>query len=210
MALGINLADASSISGSDHHGLRQELKTAEQRVALRKLKAEADLVALEAAQYAALKVLADPDGLRKTSLLRAIDYLRGILGMIHTDSGGAWRLVEIDESLGMSYGGRPFGLCSKSEQFICDLSLQALLTEIDGSAIMVIDGADILDATGRDGLFRVLQVGGVNAIVGMTTNTPERAIQEAERYDQAFKLGSDQAAEQIWPPRGGTGRGGIS
>lgn len=110
-----------------------------------------------------VKLLAE-DGLRQTALVSALDSLNGELGDITRTAG--WRPVIIEQDMSISYGGRPVSLCSAGEQFRVRCLLQIAAARWDGSALVILDGADILDRDGRNGLFRVLK--GSQAVVGMT------------------------------------------
>jgi hypothetical protein len=85
-----------------------------------------------------------------------------------------WKPVQImeDESgLGIYYGGRPYRHLGQSAQYRVRVTLQVALAQIDGSDLLIIDGADILTpgaADGRGALFRLLKAQGIPSLVGMT------------------------------------------
>lgn len=114
-------------------------------------------------QAEVVKLLAE-DGLRQSALVAALGSFAGELHDI--TKAAAWRPVTIDADMSISYGGRPVSLCSAGEQFRVRCVLQIAAARRDGSALVILDGADILDRDGRNGLFRVLR--GSQAVVGMT------------------------------------------
>jgi len=67
---------------------------------------------------------------------------------------------------------RPYILLSESEKFRCRTALQVAMADLDGSAAVIVDAADILDRGGRNGLFAMLAQSGMRSLVCMTMNGP--------------------------------------
>jgi len=76
--------------------------------------------------------------------------------------------VSIDRTAAIEYGGRPYGLLSSSEQYRVRAALAVAMAQLDGSELVILDGADILDAPSRSGLFGLLESVGIPALVTMT------------------------------------------
>ena len=57
---------------------------------------------------------------------------------------------------GITSNDRPVALCSESERWRCQASLQLTLGAITGSKVVVLDRADILDYNTRDGLIKAV------------------------------------------------------
>jgi hypothetical protein len=76
--------------------------------------------------------------------------------------------------MSISYGDYQYILLSKSTQYRVRISLQAAFTMLDGSQILLIDGADILDSAGRNGLFKMLTGLQSMAVVAMTIDKQEK------------------------------------
>lgn len=117
-------------------------------------------------QIAVVKALA-PDGLRKRRTSRAVEAFNDSL-LAPLCVAANWKPVALTEDLATTYGGRPYPLLSMSEQFRVRVAMQVAMARIDGSALVIIDGADILDAPGRKGLFDLLLADGRPALIGMT------------------------------------------
>jgi len=113
----------------------------------------------------AAKVLA-PDGVRKDVLVERLGDFNGELVAICQDA--FWEPVHIDADMSISYGGRPLSLCSASEQFRAKVTLQIAIAEREKAPVVVIDGADILDRAGRNGLFNTLADRFPLTVIGMT------------------------------------------
>ena len=64
-----------------------------------------------------------------------------------TEEGQVW--------LGVGNGGRPALLCSESERWRAQASIQLTLAAMTGSRAVVLDRGDILDPMGREGLVKV-------------------------------------------------------
>lgn len=109
-----------------------------------------------------------PDGLRKVKLVKSIEAFNTSLKELCDPAG--FKAVSVDEAMDIRYGGRHYALLSASEQYRVRAVLQVAIAQRDGSQMVIFDGADILDASGRDGLFVLLQVEPriPSAIVAMT------------------------------------------
>jgi hypothetical protein len=113
-------------------------------------------------------------GLRKKKLSDCLDsFMSGYLENICADFGIPQ--ISIDSDMNVDLGKTPYIMLSKSEQFRVNTSLQMAIAKLEGAALVIVDGADILDRDGRKGLFNVLQGTGMPAVVGMTLDSPEKA-----------------------------------
>ncbi len=72
----------------------------------------------------------------------------------------------------ITYRGRAT-LLSGGEIYRLRAALQVAFAKIDGSAMVILDGADILDNQGRQGLIRMLAAAKVPALIGMTYAGPK-------------------------------------
>lgn len=86
-----------------------------------------------------------------------------------------WPQVSISEDLEVLVGAYPYSLCGASNQWRARVILQLAQAKLDGSTMVVIDAADVLDAPGRNGLFAVLKEHQIPALIGMTLSRPELA-----------------------------------
>lgn len=120
---------------------------------------------------AAAEVLA-PAGIRQTVARRAMGELVVSMGGLAALAG--WQPVTVGEDGVTRYGGRAYGLLSRSEQFRARVLLQLAIAQRQAAPLVVIDAADILDREGRNGLFRILRqlAGELRALVTMTVNGP--------------------------------------
>lgn len=134
-----------------------------------RLKAKADRFCAEVMfRIAAVTVLA-PDGLRLTKMATAIGtFNTGFVAPICESAG--WGTVEITPTMGLRFNGRSYLRCAASEQWRLRTTLQLAMAVMDRSEIVLIDGADILDSPGRNGLFGALLSTGLPALVGMTVS----------------------------------------
>ena len=115
-------------------------------------------------QQAEVVRLLAPDGLRQQTLVASLRKFAGELLEITKAAG--WRPVSVDADMAITYGGRPVSLCSAGEQYRVRSVLQIATARRDGSALVILDGADVLDNDGRNGLIHAL--GNVPALIGMT------------------------------------------
>jgi energy-coupling factor transporter ATP-binding protein EcfA2 len=115
----------------------------------------------------AAEILA-PDGLPRTALFEALEYLNRGLAKLCEIAG--WKRVQITPDLGLTYNDTPYWLISKSEKFRTDVTLQLTIARLTEQPIVVIDEADILDGPGRGQLVEALAASGLTSIVGMTSS----------------------------------------
>lgn len=115
----------------------------------------------------------EPDGIRRRSLEKGLSDFNDRLESLCKIAG--WASVTIDGDMSVNYGGRPFVLCSESEKFRTVVTLQAAIAEYDGSDVLIVDAADILDNKGRSGLLKLLAKMSFESFVGMTVSNPDKA-----------------------------------
>jgi hypothetical protein len=112
-----------------------------------------------------------PTGLRLEKLQSALDRLNKTL--LDLSAAAGWKTVAINGNLTITYGDEMFILKSESEKYRARVTLQVAMAMWDKSEYVIIDSADILDNTGRNGLFKMLLASGRCGIVAMTINKRE-------------------------------------
>jgi hypothetical protein len=119
-----------------------------------------------------LKILA-ADGLRAKKLARVVEAFNNTqLGPL--SDAADWKAVAVDPAMMLTYGARPYALCSTSEQYRVRAVLQCAMAKLDGSDMVVLDAADVLDGTTRSGLFAMLEESGLAGLVCMTLSRREQ------------------------------------
>ncbi|MCD6307471.1 MAG: hypothetical protein J7M24_00595, partial [Candidatus Latescibacteria bacterium] len=112
-----------------------------------------------------------PEGIRKQALNRGLDVLKN--GVNSFCKAAHWGDIDIDSDMNIYYNGMAYYFCSESERFRIRVAFQLWIALQDGSDLVVIDRADILDRAGRQGLFAALVAFGIPALVCMTLNTQD-------------------------------------
>ena len=112
-----------------------------------------------------------PDGLRRARLGKVLAEFNAKLAALCATA--QWEAVRLDEALDVHYGAEPIWNVSESEDWRARVTLQVQMARMDGSAMVLIDRADLLDYRGRNGLFQMLRGIGLPALVGMTMNDPK-------------------------------------
>ena len=144
------------------------VKRAETRLSAWKKKRDADLLyGGIVANMQIIEILA-PTGMRLDVLKKCLATFNGFLKSICECA--AWRLVELRQDMSISMNGTPYMLLSKSEKFRVRCAMQVATAKYDGSTLVLIDEADVLDGNGRNGLMQMLLAAGIESVVGMTTN----------------------------------------
>lgn len=153
-------------AGIDVDAAKAEAERAEKRLADSRAKREADDLHRRIQSNESLIGLLAPDGLRAQKLLRVLDVFNGSLGEVSEAAG--WHAVGVEYDLSPTYHGRPYALCSTSEQYRIRAVLAVAMARLDNSAMVVLDAADVLDGPTRSGLFALLDEAGLPALVTMT------------------------------------------
>lgn len=115
-----------------------------------------------------------PEGLRKTALARGLGAFNDRLAAIC--EAARFPVFQVGPDMEISRAGVPVRLLSLSAQWRTRVMLQIAMAEIDGSAAVVIDAADILDPRGRNGLFAMLAAVKVPVLVTMTFGKPTASV----------------------------------
>lgn len=172
---GAKLAQIASMPAADERPVdqfRDEVRVAEARVEAKRKKDGADRAHANIASNQLYIDLLAPDGMRKRKMLRALDDFNAKLSELCTPAG--YKLVAIDEELTIRYGGRSYYLLSASEQYRVRAILAIAAAFSDPISVVILDGADILDSAGRNGLFALLSSLDIRALIGMTMNKPDQ------------------------------------
>jgi hypothetical protein len=153
-------------AGTDITTAEAQLKAAESRLAEFRTKKEADRLHRLVEGNEIVIGLLSPDGLRATKLAQVLEVFNTELGALCETA--RWSVVRLDDSGGISYGDRPYGLASTSEQYRVRVTLAVAMAKLDGSDLVIVDGADILDAPSRSGLLTLLDTVKIPALLCMT------------------------------------------
>lgn len=177
------LAEPGNLSQEDVDALKKAEWRAKNNLHLFRSKAEADELAVKAKELFILKGALHQNGLRADKMAAAMSEVNSLLRAVC--SRAMWPEVTIDQFMNLSYAGRPFVVCSRSEQYRCQATIQILLATIDGSQVLLLDGADILDSAGRLGLLKALHPYDGVAVIAMTAKQ-DYAQQVSELFNAAF------------------------
>jgi hypothetical protein len=171
----------------DVDAARRELAEREEYLAGVRIKRKADEIAARiAANEIVIDILA-PDGLRARKLARVVEAFNNACLKPLCEAAG-WRPVEVSQDFELTYGGRHYGLLSASEQFRLRSILQVAIAQNDGSAMVIIDAADVLDGPGRSDLIQMLAGARIPAVVCMTLS----------KRDQVPDLAAARLGRSYW------------
>jgi hypothetical protein len=118
-----------------------------------------------------------PQGLRRDALEAKLAQFEAENLLPLTHELATWKAVTIDrDTLMPRYGGRPYVLCSRSEQWRVNVTLQVAIALLQGDSIICIDGADILSKKGQTDLFTgLLDRLPIPVVVGAMYDRPKDA-----------------------------------
>lgn len=105
-------------------------------------------------QNAVIVDILSPSGLRLERLTEAISGFNAKCDSV--SSAAQWRAVQLHSDMSITYGGSPYMMLSESEKYRVRVVLQIATAMYDGSTVVIVDGADILDAVGRNGLLNAM------------------------------------------------------
>lgn len=127
---------------------------------------EAMRIHREIVGYTKAAELAGPMGLRKTKLSSLIEAMNASLADLCGAAG--WKPISIDLDLNITAGGFAWANLSQGAKWRVDAAIALYFAERDGSHVAVLDGADVLDARGRNGLLSLAAEFEIPILVGMT------------------------------------------
>lgn len=118
-----------------------------------------------------VKVVA-PDGCRQRKLAECLDAFNdNYLAPTCEDAG--WRPIVVTPDLEVTYNGRRELLQCESEAWRGRAAMQVAMARLDGSELVIIDGADILDIPNRQGLFKATSKCGLKVLIAATFSKPD-------------------------------------
>lgn len=173
-----------SASREDIEAARDEVSRAANDIANFKKRDAAAKVHKEIKDALVVAAATAPDGVRRERLVRALrDFNEGALeGLCR---GAKYRAIKVEDDMMISYDGRPFPLLSESEKFRVKSVMQFALAR-DDESIVIIDGADILDKSGLNGLMKISNGSDKSTLIGMT-------ISEKKDVPDLAKIGIGQS-----------------
>ena len=175
---------------------REAVRVAELRLSAFMAKTEADRIhqGIERNQY--FLDVVGPEGARKPKLGTILGqfnaYLQKLCGAATFDT------ITLDADIEFRYGGRPYILLASSEQYRVKAVLQVAVASLDGSKLLIFDGADILDRVGRNGLLTLLSQIDSPSLVAMTLSD-QAEMPDLKRAGIGSSVWISQGTAQIRP-----------
>lgn len=137
-----------------------------------KAEARATELAETIARYAEVVRCLGPQGVRATMMEQGLRKLNAGLGTLAAEA--EWPLTAVSDKGAVLWDDRPVSMCSESERWRAQAAIQLTLAAITGSQAVVLDRADLLDASNRKGLERaVKRVAGRTGMAVLLCSTGE-------------------------------------
>ena len=127
-----------------------------------------------------------PTGLRKKILQRAIEDFNGLLADLSTKAG--WNTVSIDQDMNAFYGKRMYLMSSGGEKFRMRATLQVAIGIKDGSKMLIVDGCDVLDLDGKNGLLKMIIGAKIPAILSFMMASADLVPVYPEKFAKSYWL----------------------
>ncbi len=107
-------------------------------------------------------------GVRKRRLKAILEEFNAKMLLIYSKYMGV-PAITIDLDMNLHIGGRSYIESSGAQQFIANFVVQLAIASIDGSQVVVIDGADIIQyPNGRGNLLKTINHSGIKALITMS------------------------------------------
>lgn len=169
-------------TGTNAEAAREALQRAEVKLREFRTKVEADKRHREIEGNEALLGILAPDGLRAKKLAETVEVFFGETGLRGLTDAAGWEPVTVDADMGLWLGARPYAVLSTSEQYRVRAVLAVGMAKLDGSDLIVLDAADVLDGPTRGGLLAMLDAAGTPALVCMTLTRREQVPEPAREF----------------------------
>lgn len=153
---------------------RDTLAAAETRKKTFDCYTETKKIAAQIAANQGIIDLLDETGLRRTKLTQGLDAFKSSYIEPLCEAMGI-EPVALDADLSIAVGKVSYQMLSASEQYRVRVILQLAIAQLERASITIIDGADILDQSGRGKLLQAVIKTGIPTIICMTLNKPDMA-----------------------------------
>lgn len=136
---------------ADHHAAEAARKDAAEQA---KRAGRAKELHTQVTAWTKLAADLSPDGLPAAMLARALGPFNERLMASHAATG--WPLVQVAPDMGITAGGRAYGLLSESERWRADAVLSEAISHAAGLKLLALDRFDVLDLPSRGRFVRWL------------------------------------------------------
>ena len=161
----INKSSAGNVTPLDIDKKRNQIKQIEDNIRAFNEKTESDRLKNNIKENQLIIDALDMSGIRKKSTEKGLDSFNANLEDVCTLAG--WPKVSINHDMSIELDGRPYVLLSESEKYRVRITLQISIAKLQKADIIILDGAEILDKNGKNGMFKVLLQYKIKAFIGM-------------------------------------------
>jgi hypothetical protein len=131
-----------------------------------------------------ITALLKPTGLRQKKLAeKLVDFNARLAELADTAVWGHVTCEVQEKTVEFAYGGRAYALLAENEQFRTRAVLACAQAALDGSNMLAIDAADVLDMNpdSRVGLIKMALAVGKPALIGMTVTLPINKVPDLRK-----------------------------
>lgn len=151
---------------------REEIRKQQNGIAAFKAAKEAKRLAQNIVENQAIIDALDMSGIRQKSMLKGLKLFNDQLSEICNTA--VWQIVKIDSDLTILMNDRPYILLSESEKLRCRIALQITVASMQSDKLVIIDGVELLDFHGKNGLLNLLYLTHIDALIGMMCSDPAK------------------------------------
>ena len=153
---------------------RNTLSAAQKRLAVFQQRRDASKAAKLIADNQVIIGLLDETGLRLVKLTECLALFQSA----HTDplcQTLGMPPLTLTSEMDVRVGPLPYQILSASEQYRVKAVLQLAVAKMENADIVILDGADIIEPSGRGKFLQLVQSIGIDAVVCMTLSSPDKA-----------------------------------
>lgn len=172
----LKTAKKGGVDSGQVEDARNAVAKAERRVEAWKAKTEADRHHQSILANQVIVGALSATGVRRTCVARALEHFNKE-HLNPLSSAASWKDIEIDSDMEIRYAGRRYGLLSTSEQYRVKAIVHTAIAKLDGSALIILDGADVLYSKARGELVAMLSKADIPSLVAMTIANRQTAPQ---------------------------------
>lgn len=161
----INKSSSGNVTPIDIDKKRNQIKQIEDNIKAFEAKTESDRLKNKIKENQLVIDALDMSGIRKKSTEKGLEFFNSNLEDVCSIAG--WPKVSISRDMSIELDGRPYVLLSESEKYRVRITLQIAIAKLQKAAVIILDGAEILDKNGKNGLFKTLLQYQITAFIGM-------------------------------------------
>ena len=173
----------------------QAVRDAEGVIKMVRQKTKAEQFHRSVKMYTEVATALGPQGVRSRMLAKGISGLNAGLAVLADTT--EWARTEVTEKGDVTFGGRPVTLCSESERWRSQASIQLTLSAMAGCPAVVLDRGDLLDPENRKRLEVAIRRVTDRKPIAVLLLSTGAMLSEAKKFDGVMIVGGQNVVDVI-------------